>query len=72
MNLSPFPRADDVILIRGHEVQVEGDLTGPVDIWSVTFQGNDRPALTAYGETPGAAAASLYNALTVEYELEHE
>lgn len=72
MNLSPFPRSDDVVQVDTYEVNVQGDVTGPVDMYSATFQGNDRPSLTAYGETVEGAVASLYNALVVEDELERE
>ena len=73
MNLSPYPHADDVVYVEDHVVNVTAPgVKYSMSVSSATFQGNDRPSLTAYGDTPAAAAASLYNALTVEYELERD
>jgi len=71
VNLSPTPHPDDVVYVEYHSVNVTAPgIEYTVPLSSATFQGNDRPALTAYGDTVAAAVASLYNALTVEYELD--
>lgn len=73
MNLSPYPHADDLVFIENYEVRTASPGTvSTAAIVSATFQGNDRPALTAYGASEEQAVACLYNALTVEYELERE
>lgn len=73
MNLSPNPHRNDVVFVDDHVVNITTPgVRYEMSISSATFQGNDRPALTAYGDTPSAAVASLYNALTVEYELDRE
>jgi len=73
VNLSPYPHADDVVYVQEHVVHVIAPgMEYAMSTSSATFQGNDRPSLTAYGDTPAVAVASLYNALTVEYELEQE
>ena len=71
MFLTPFPHAADVVAIQRHSVQVAEtpSYTRLVYTFSATFQGNDRPPLTAYGSSVEEAIASLYNALTVEFEL---
>lgn len=79
MNLSPYPHEKDLVVITRHSVTVDGVSAdriaaplGAVRICSATFQGNDRPALTAYATTPEMATAALYNSLTVEYEIAQE
>ncbi len=74
MNLSPFPSADDVVCVERHaiKVAVKPGTFYTTYTYAATFQGNDRPALTAYGAREEDAVASLYNALVDEYEYQLE